>query len=56
MTVDKIKQLKEEIELLEQEYAQAQKRSLFDPKMADHIYKKLKDKRKELKKLEGDKK
>jgi hypothetical protein len=55
MPVDKIKQLKEEIELLEQEYAQAQKRSMFDPKVSDHIYKKLKAKRKELKALEGKK-
>lgn len=49
---DKIEQLKEEIEQLEKEYELAQKRSLFDKKGADHLYKKLKSKRKELKELE----
>lgn len=50
---DKIEQLKEEIEQLEKEYELAQKRSLFDKKAVDHVYKKLKSKRKELKELEG---
>jgi esterase/lipase len=49
---DKIEQIKAEIEQLEKEYELAQKRSLFDKKQADHIYKKLKSKRKELKGLE----
>ncbi len=55
MPLDKIKELQEEIEALEQEYADAQKRAMFDPKLVDHIYKKLKHKRKELKELEGKK-
>ena len=53
MPQNKIAALKEEIEALEKEYADAQRRSMFDPKLADHIYKKLKNKRKELKELEG---
>ena len=52
MAQNKIAELKEEIEALEKEYEQAQKRTMFNPKMTDHIYKKLKTKRKELKELE----
>lgn len=53
MPQNKLATLKEEVEVLEQEYAEAQRRSMFDPKLVDHIYKKLKHKRKELKELEG---
>lgn len=49
---DKIAELKEEIERLEEEYQRAQSRSMFDKKAADHVYTKLKNKRKELKALE----
>jgi predicted RNase H-like nuclease (RuvC/YqgF family) len=49
---DKIEELKEEISRLEEEYERAQARSMFDKKTADRIYRKLKNKRKELKTLE----
>ena len=48
---DSIGALEREIEILEQEYEQAQARQMFDPKQADHLYKKLKKKRKELKEM-----
>ncbi|MCK4857022.1 MAG: hypothetical protein KAT58_03545 [candidate division Zixibacteria bacterium] len=49
---DKNETLKGEIEALEKEYEIAQARSMFDKKQADHLYKRLKKKRKELKELE----
>jgi len=49
---DSISALEREIEILEQEYEQAQARQMFDPKQAEHLYKKLKKKRKELKELQ----
>ena len=52
---DKKKTLQEEIERLENEYAQAQAHPLPDKKMVDHVYKRLKKARKELKELEGKK-
>ena len=52
---DKKKTLQEEIERLENEYTQAQSHPLPDKKLVDHIYKRLKKARKELKELEGKK-
>ncbi len=49
---DSIAALEKEIEILEQEYEQAQARKMFDPRQADVLYKKLKKKRKELKELQ----
>lgn len=48
---DSIGALEREIEILEKEYEQAQARQMFDPKQVDHLYKKLKKKRKELKQM-----
>lgn len=50
---NKIAALKKEIENLETEYAQAQKRPQPDHKQIDHVYKKLKKAKKELMELEG---
>jgi hypothetical protein len=51
MTEDK-KALQEEVERLEKEYQQAQTRPVVDRKQVDHLYKRLKKARKELKDLE----
>ncbi len=50
---NKIASLKREIENLEVEYANAQKRPQPDHKQVDHLYKKLKKTKKELQELEG---
>jgi hypothetical protein len=51
MTEDK-KTLQEEVERLEKEYQVAQTRPVVDRKQVDHLYKRLKKARKELKDLE----
>ncbi len=50
---NKIAALKKEIDILETEYAQAQKRPQPDHKQVDHLYKKLKKAKKELLELES---
>jgi hypothetical protein len=50
--MDKKKALQDEIENLEKEYQQAQAHPVPDRKLVDHVYKKLKKARKELKELE----
>ncbi len=52
MSLEKIEKLRQEIESLEQEYERANFGSMFDKSKQDTLYKKLKKKRKELKKLE----
>ncbi len=49
---DAKKALETEVENLEKEYQQAQARPVPDRKQVDHIYKRLKKARKELKDLE----
>lgn len=44
--------LKKEIEMIEQEYQQAQNRPSPDKRQVDHLYKKLKKAKKELDELE----
>ncbi len=51
---NKIAALKREVENLETEYAQAQKRPQPDHKQIDHLYKKLKKAKKELLELESE--
>ena len=46
-----INALKKEIELLQEEYELARARTMFDKKQVDHVYKKLKKKKKELDQL-----
>ena len=50
----KIEKLENEIENLEIQYERSGKEAIFDKNKKDHIYKQLKKKRKELKKLLGD--
>ncbi|GEM_PF-1947639 len=53
--MDKKKELEQEVERLEKEYQQTQAKPVPDKKQVDHIYKRLKKARKELKDLEGKK-
>jgi hypothetical protein len=50
--MDKKKELQEEIERLEKEYQQVQSKPVPDRKQGDHLYKRLKKARKELKELD----
>lgn len=50
--VDKKKELQEEVERLEKEYQHVQAKPVPDKKKVDHIYKRLKKARKELKELD----
>ena len=52
----KIEKLQSEIENLEIQYERSGKEAIFDKSKKDHIYKLLKKKRKELKKLLNDSK
>jgi NAD-dependent DNA ligase len=54
--MDKKKELQEEIERVEKEYQQVQAKPVPDKKKADHLYKRLKKIRKELKELDQKKK
>jgi len=53
MPQDKKAVLIDEIARLEEEYQQAQANPMTDRKLVDHIYKRLKKAKKELKELEG---
>ena len=50
--MDKKKELQEEIERLENEYGHVQAKPVPDRKKVDHLYKRLKKVRKELKELD----
>jgi peptidoglycan hydrolase CwlO-like protein len=54
--MDKKKELREEIERLEKEYEHIQAKPVPDKKKTDHLYKRLKKARKELKELDEKKK
>jgi len=54
--MDKKKELQEEVERLEKEYQQVQAKPVPDKKKVDHLYKRLKKARKELKELDQKKK